>query len=360
MLYKYIIFTTVKQHNMIKVGYNNSQKHTGFVSHCEKPERIHFCVEELKKLHNKELFVINTVSAATSLELLLHTHSNDYIQSLINFVPPKLYCRACKNVTNNKKLSFDDFVVCHPKCLNCKESTTVDNIFCYLDPDTYFTSKTFDIVLEGVGVLKTLLDNIKMKLCKYGFALIRPPGHHCSNKGSGFCVVNNVVVASKYAQQIGYSKVFIFDIDFHHGDGTENLIKNMENISMCSIHGYGEGIYPGTGRACSKTNILNIPLKVTRDPTSRQYITDDYYLNIVESDVVSFITNINPDIIIISCGFDGHCDDPLEGFNLTDNAYVRTVNCLKQFDTPLLFVTEGGYSVSAISRTIGKMVGAMI
>ena len=116
-------------------------------------------------------------------------------------------------------------------------------------------------------------------------------------------------------------------------------------------------VYPGTGGEKENTdNVYNIPLNVSIDPTSRSYITDDYYLNIIENNVNNFIKRVNPNIIIISCGFDGHQDDPLEGFNLTDNAYVRVGQYLKSLNIPLLFITEGGYSVQAISRSVCKMV----
>ena len=172
-----------------------------------------------------------------------------------------------------------------------------------------------------------------------------------------FCIVNNVIVAAKYAQSLGYNNVGILDIDFHHGDGTENMIKSMENIYFVSLHGYGIGVYPGTGDVTTNSDkILNCPIPVTPQKKSRRHVTDDYYLNIITSQTMPFLLKQKLDIIIISCGFDGHRDDPLEGFNLTDNAYVRIVQTLKPIGIPLLFVTEGGYSVNAIARTVRKMI----
>lgn len=345
---------------MLKIGYNDSKNHWGSDSHYEKPDRIHMCVDKLKESLPEETFIVNNVSKTTSLKLVLNTHTSSYVESLINCVPQNYICRKCKNKMESEKLTFHDFIEEFKKCRTCDQLITVDDIYCYLDADTYFTNNTFDIVLQGVGVLKALIDDIKTGT-QYGFALIRPPGHHCNNKGSGFCVVNNVVIASKYAQSIGYKKVFILDIDFHHGDGTQTLIKDVEDIYFCSLHGYGKYIYPGTGsRDENNDKILNIPINVTIHNTSRHYVNDDYYLGIIEGEVKEFTDKFNPDIIIISCGFDGHCEDPLEGLNLTDDAYVRIVNNLKTYGVPLLFVTEGGYNVSTIARTVKKMTYAMM
>lgn len=344
---------------MLQIGYNNSRNHLGSKTHCEKPERTHTCIDQLTSSLPKEIFITNTTPRSISLNLLIDTHTNDHVNSLMKFISDQFMCRKCNNKLKSDKLSFDEFIEKCQQCKYCKEKLTTNDIYCYLDQDTYFTNSTFEIILEAIGVLKTLIDGIKNGTT-YGFALIRPPGHHCNNAGSGFCVANNVVIASKYAQSIGFEKIFIFDIDFHHGDGTENLIKDLDNISFCSIHAFGTNIYPGTGSTDKNSEkILNIPIDVTIDPLSREHVDDDYYLKIVNGDVHNFITKDFPDMIIISCGFDGHKDDLLEGFNLTDNAYVRIVEKLKTYNIPLLFVTEGGYNVNAIASTVKKMVNVM-
>ena len=355
---------------MIKIGYNHSSLHAGFSTHVEIPNRINYCVGELQKYYGNGLFISNNAKNSISYDdilKMLTCHSDKHILSLINFTSNKFYCRFCKRIMSSGKtpdnsygkISFKDFIKKNPLCKYCKKDISLQDIFSYSDSDTYITPFTFDVILDGIRVLKALIDEMHNEQILCMFALIRPPGHHCNNDPSGFCIVNNAIVASKYAQSKGYDKIFILDIDFHHGNGTADLIKssNEQNIYMCSIHGYGLRVYPGTGSEKENTeNVYNIPLKVNADPCSREYITDDYYLNIIETNVNNFINRVRPDIIIISCGFDGHQDDPLEGFNLTDNAYVRIAQYLQSLNIPLLFITEGGYSVQAISRSICKMV----
>ena len=214
--------------------------------------------------------------------------------------------------------------------------------------------------MEGVGVVLALLDvlNVNSNI-KTLFALIRPPGHHCNNEPNGFCIFNNVFIGAKYAQSLGWKKVLILDIDFHHGDGTQGLIQADEDpdISFVSIHGYGDRIYPGTGKLSSlDDNILNIPLDIDLDIDSRLYITDEYYQNILVTQVFPFVKEQNPDLIIISLGFDAHQDDPLEGMNITDETYLFVANELKKLSKPLLFVTEGGYNVKTIRRLVPKIL----
>lgn len=349
---------------MIKISYNNSENHRGSNDHVEKPERTHFCINELKKTLDSSYFLTNTVEKSECFNLISAVHSAEYIDKILMASSKSFFCRVCDNtILFKKSVQYNSFLKSHPKCDNC-ESDMILSSYCCLDSDTFYTNYTFDIVLESIGVLKTLIDNIKSKsidrgILEHGFAIIRPPGHHCGSQetASGFCIINNVIVAGKYAQTIGFNNVFILDIDFHHGDGTENMLKPSDNIYFASLHGFGENIYPGTGDGSTNSDkILNCPILVSDTKSSRKHITDDYYLNIINTIVLPFLVNSKPDIIMISCGFDGHQDDPLEGFNLTDNAYVRIVQLLQTLNLPLLFVVEGGYSVRAIARSIQKMI----
>lgn len=185
---------------------------------------------------------------------------------------------------------------------------------------------------------------------------------HCNNDPNGFCVFNNVMMGTKYAQKIGFEKVLILDVDFHHGDGTQALLEaNPDpNISFVSVHGYGEAIYPGTGiKSNLEQGILNIPLAMTPYLESREYVTDNFYQELLNTRVFPFIDNKNPDLIIVSLGFDAHRDDPLEGMNITDLTYIYLAQQLKQLAKPVMFVLEGGYNIKTIGRMIPKIISAL-
>lgn len=353
---------------MLKIGYNKSDKHIGSTSHLERPDRLNYCISKLMLKFSEPIFITNiTYSKNVLFNMILQVHSKEHLTNLLQFVPPEYTCRNCMFRSKSKGMGINQFIETTKICKTCKKHEnvlTADTVYCYLDPDTYYTAHTLNIVLDGIGILRQLLDEIKLG-SMHGFALIRPPGHHCENHGSGFCILNNAVIASKYAQEIGYQKIFILDIDFHHGDGTQNLLSNnpsLTDIRFCSIHGYGYGVYPGTGsRSSNNDNILNIPLLIDiYDDSTRKAIDDDYYLNVIETEVHEFILKDMPDMIVVSCGFDGHQNDTLQGLNLSDNAYRRIVSRLKSYNIPALYVVEGGYNQYAIKNSIFGMVEEMI
>ncbi len=352
---------------MLKIGYNISNKHLGSNTHLENPERLNYCIRQLKKILPHLIISNITYSKNTLFEMILNVHTKEHLMNLINFVPKDYTCRNCNERKKSNQMSIVEYVNFTKICKTCYTFSKIpaeDSIYCYLDPDTYFTAHTLDIILDGVGVLKQLVDEIKLDT-QNAFAIIRPPGHHCENKGSGFCILNNAMITAKYAQEVGYLKVFILDIDFHHGDGTQNLLlsnKNLSNIRFCSIHGYGHGVYPGSGSRESNTNdILNIPLMIDiYDDTTRQQFDDNHYLNIIKGEVNDFILKDMPNIIVISCGFDAHQNDTLQGLNLSNNAYKRIVAHLNTYTIPKIYVVEGGYNKYAISSSIFEMIDQII
>ncbi len=377
---------------MIKIGYNNSDKHYGFSTHYECPDRINQCVKNLKKIYSTDYFITNSVSRPSSrsstrsnsstgsnssgsdsdygidseisrefsLNLIKQVHSPEYTNHIQNPTITHVICRYCKKKIPNEFNTFENFITNTPNCMHCNRKIKKTTILSYLSIDTYCTPYTFEVVLDAVNVLSKLVEGLANREYAYGFALVRPPGHHCNNNSNGFCIVNNAMIASRYAQSLGFSKVLILDIDFHHGDGTERLIKSnpqFNSIYMVSIHGYGEAVYPGTGaQSDSNSNILNLPINVTIHPESRNYVTDGLYQGLFDSQALPWIKSINPDLIVISNGYDSHQDDKLEGFNITDQTYMYITYQLKQLNKPLLFVTEGGYSVETISRVTCKMI----
>jgi len=348
---------------MIKIGYNNSIKHFGSITHYEKPDRVNFCIDRLKKEFDEKYFLkpdSNLSDTNDLMKMVKLVHNQEYIEKMKNFKSKSFICRNCskKNIFSEEK-TFKDLLIIKNNCSVCNVMFDFDNLFCYASIDTYYTYHTFQIVLDAIGVIKNLLDLMISRNIKYTFSIIRPPGHHCNNDPNGFCVFNNVMIGAKYAQTIGFKSVLILDVDFHHGDGTQKLIETNPdpNISFVSIHGYGEAIYPGTGGESNlEKGILNIPLNMTPHLESRTYITDDYYQELLDSQVFPFINNFNPDLIIVSLGFDAHQDDPLEGMAISDLTYIYLTLKLKQLGKPVMFVLEGGYNIKTIGRIIPKMI----
>ncbi len=325
-----------------------------------------YTIEKLKKVYPISNFVtIDSINTSKCVELISLAHSKKHVDFLLNPTFYYLVCRQCKKqMSLYEKLTFDQFIENQEECSQCKTKLTVKNIYAQIDADTYFTSDTSQIIFEAVDVLDQIVQQIVSGKIKYGFALIRPPGHHCCNKASGFCICNNAVVVTRIAQNSGLAKVLILDVDFHHGNGTQTLItdKNLDptqikNTHMISIHGFGPGIYLGTGSDSSSTeNILNIPIHIDQNVRSRSFANDEYYQEIINTKVKPYIQNFNPDLIVVSLGVDAHCDDTLEGLNITDDTYVHIGSMLKNTNIPVIFVLEGGYNIRVIHSVISKMI----
>lgn len=206
------------------------------------------------------------------------------------------------------------------------------------------TNNTVDIILDAVLALKDSVDLLQSK--KYIYSLIRPPGHHCHDKPNGFCIINNAIIAAKYAQSQGYDKILILDWDYHHFDGTEKFLN--ETICGVSIHAFGPCIFPGTGHSrFNKPYLKNIPLYIESEYDFFKY-DDKYYLELFEDKVLPFILNHNPDLIIISNGLDAHRDDYIGGLNITNKFYINATKRLKELNKPLLYILEGGYNINVV------------
>ena len=172
--------------------------------------------------------------------------------------------------------------------------------------------------------------------------MCRPPGHHAGKSGiantisQGFCIFNNVAIGSLFAKSKGFDRIFALDVDLHHGNGTEDILKSKEGIYYCSIH--SSGIYPGTGLE-SYENIYNFPL--SPGSGNKEYLK-------VLSKISDLLSKISPDLVFVSLGFDAHRKDPLSPLNITLKVFEKVFKMLK--DYRVIFVLEGGYNLRILYK----------
>ena len=190
-----------------------------------------------------------------------------------------------------------------------------------------------------------------------GVAIIRPPGHHATrNEAMGFCFFNNVAISAIYARNRG-KKVAIVDFDIHDGNGTCDIINGEPGIHFISIHRYDNGrYYPGleTGAASNVgSNITNFTFNHARG-------TDEEYKNLFNDKVVPLLQNINPDIILVSAGFDAGLGDPLGNYRVTPNGFKMMVRMMKNVCSTIVLVLEGGYNLDTISNSMAKCVEELL
>jgi acetoin utilization deacetylase AcuC-like enzyme len=201
--------------------------------------------------------------------------------------------------------------------------------------------------LEGVDVV--------LQEQKSAFAIARPPGHHATrNYGMGFCIFSNAAIAAHYAlQQPGIDRVAILDWDVHHGNGTEAIVTHNPQIAYCSLHEYP--FYPGTGKATERgkhNNILNIPL------AAGSTLAD--YTPAFEQKILPFLQNFNPQLLIISAGYDATHADHLAHICLKPIDYQLFTQYCLEISPHLLLGLEGGYNYEALSDSVVYTLQALI
>ena len=216
----------------------------------------------------------------------------------------------------------------------------------YLDEDTPVSSQSYEIALLAVnawldGVDKVISTNNPV------FVLARPPGHHATrNMGMGFCLFSNAAIAANYAlQQPGIQRVAILDWDVHHGNGTEAIVEDNPQIAYCSIHQYP--CYPGTGKKSDRgkhNNILNIPMSPGSTLVDYQSVFDD--------EAIPFFNNFQPDLIIVSAGYDANHQDTIANISLQPEDYSLFTNYLLKITRRLLFGLEGGYHLQTLTKSV--------
>lgn len=225
----------------------------------------------------------------------------------------------------------------------------------HLDADTVISADSYEAALLSAGAGLKAVDQIIDGKIQNAFCAVRPPGHHAEqDRAMGFCLFNNVGIAARYAQKTkGLNKIFIFDWDVHHGNGTQHSFYNDPSIYYGSTHQYP--FYPGTG-AEGETGTgdglgttLNLPMDA--------YSDDDDYLSAVEHILIPEIQRYKPDLIIISAGFDAHKNDPLAQIELTTDGFGKMTELLMGVagdvcQGRLLSMLEGGYDYDALSDSV--------
>ena len=194
-----------------------------------------------------------------------------------------------------------------------------------IDSDTVCSIDSYDAAITAVGAGVVALDGIKSGEFERAFCAVRPPGHHATpSQAMGFCLFNNIAIAARYAQSIGYKKVMIIDFDVHHGNGTQDTFYEDDTVFYFSSHqAYA---YPGTGTESQKgsgrgegytANFLLMPGS-----------GDSELFEIYENELPAYVKGFEPDIILVSAGYDLHESDPLAQLNVTTDgvrAIVRMV-----------------------------------
>jgi len=210
-----------------------------------------------------------------------------------------------------------------------------------LEPNTVASETSWEAVQLAVGITLEAVD-------RGGFALVRPPGHHAlAGEAYGFCLVNNVAVAARYAQEeLGLGRVAIVDFDVHHGNGTDAIFRGDDSVLYASIHQFGV-VFPGTGGpGTGDETTVNVPLPAG--------CGDAEWLGAFAEVVEPAVRAFDPELLLVSAGFDAHEEEEiyLVDMRVTDDGFRELARRCAALAPRVAAVLEGGYNLATLPRLV--------
>lgn len=233
----------------------------------------------------------------------------------------------------------------------------------HLDMDTYTTPGSWELARQAAGGAAALASYIWEGKAQRGFALTRPPGHHATHgQGMGFCLMNNISIAAEYLiQTYSARRLAIIDLDLHHGNGTQDIFWSRDDVLYISTH--QAPFYPGTGRledigeGKGEGWTANFPLPLGSG--------DNAFITIMDELILPLLDQSNPQMLLVSYGFDAHWMDPLGQLLLTANGYGNLIQKLcawadENCEGKISLFLEGGYDLKAASACSLAVTSALI
>ena len=238
--------------------------------------------------------------------------------------------------TDGRSAQREDLLRCHtPALVDRIESIERET---WLDGDTVADASSYEAALLAAGTA--------MQAAEEGaFALVRPPGHHAlPERAMGFCLVDNVAIAARFAQaELGLRRVAILDWDVHHGNGTQAIFWDDPTVFFASLHQWP--FYPGTGGPDEQNETtLNVPLAAGSG--------DDEFLEALDELVAPALDRFEPELLLVSAGFDAHASDPLAQMEVSENGFRELARRSASYAPRIAAVLEGGYNLATLPALV--------
>ncbi len=291
--------------------------------HPESPKRLQAIIKELhdKNIYNKLLVIAPYKATEQDISLV---HDADYAKDV--------WKKCTQRVTN-------------------------------LDVDTVICPESYNVALMAAGGVMRAVDAVMNEECINAFCAVRPPGHHAAiARGMGFCLFNNIAIGARYAQKkYNLRRILIIDWDAHHGNGTQEIFYSDPSVLYFSIHQSphypGTGMEDETGTGKGKGFTINVPVK--------SGISETEFIEKFSHKLLNHAKSFNPELIMISAGFDSHCEDFLASLPLTDTGFVKLTEIVKELanktcNGKIVSVLEGGYNLKALARAVGLHIETLI
>ena len=290
------------------ITHDDCLKHDMGVDHPECPARMHAIKDQLIASGLLDFLSHYEAPKASKLQLA-RVHNSDYIESIFNQSP---------------------------------QSGLIQ-----IDDDTAMNPHTLSAALHAAGAVIKGVDLVMSGEMQNAFCNIRPPGHHAGRAGaSGFCIFNNVAIGAAHAiEQYDLKRVAIADFDVHHGDGTEDIFHDNPRVMLCST--FRHPYYPYCGADSSNDHIINVPLAAGTGSQEFRTAINEKWLPALEL--------FQPQLLLISAGFDAHWEDDMGGLTLREKDYLWVTEVLKDIaqrhaNGRIVSALEGGYALHALGR----------
>jgi acetoin utilization deacetylase AcuC-like enzyme len=230
-----------------------------------------------------------------------------------------------------------------------------------IDADTFVGEPSFRAALHAAGGACAMTRALMARESIVGFCGVRPSGHHAEgDRAMGFCLFNNTALAAALAiAELGARRVFVLDWDVHHGNGTAEAFRSRSDVLFASIH--QSGIYPGTGPLSDAGSgpglgyTINLPVPAGSD--------GELWLSLLEHIILPAAASFEPDLVLVSAGFDAHVADPLADCRLDASDFAEMTRHVRDFASqrsiPLGAVLEGGYSPPALAECVAETLAAL-
>jgi len=303
----------------IVFSHPSSAEHDTGAGHPERPDRIRAVLRALESEQFAGL--MRREAPAAQIDQIARVHPDGYVERLLAAVPDEGTAR--------------------------------------IDADTVMSPQSGEAALRAAGALIGAVDAVVSGEAENAFCAIRPPGHHAEPvRGMGFCLFNNVAIAAAHARaEHGLEKIAVVDFDVHHGNGTQAYFQDDPALFFGSTHEYP--LYPGTG-AASETgvgNIFNAPLAPNSGSDEFRAGMDDLILPALRA--------FDPDLILVSAGFDGHERDPLATLRLREDDYSWVTGRIREIagehcNGRIISTLEGGYDLDALASSVTAHVHGLI
>ena len=228
---------------------------------------------------------------------------------------------------------------------------TAGRDYTYLDPDTQTCADSYEAALLAAGGFCEAVSMVCSGDLHNAFALVRPPGHHAeSARAMGFCLFNNVAIGARFAQRcMNMERILVVDWDLHHGNGTQHSFEEDDSILYFSTHQYpyypGSGAYHEMGTGAGRGYTVNVPMSVGHG--------DGEFVSVFEAILKPIALEFDPQMILVSAGFDIYMGDPLGGMNVTPEGFAGLTRSIMNIadlccDGKVVITLEGGYSLQGL------------